>query len=68
VRVIVEKPFSAKVVIYDENEQNVTSGYEVGESPVSFSFEGTPGAHYYIVVEPMSANDRGEYKLILRQE
>jgi hypothetical protein len=68
IRVIIEKPFSAKAQIYDVNEQTVANTYEVGESPVSFSFDGTPGAYYYIVVEPLGNNDRGEYTLILKQE
>jgi hypothetical protein len=67
VRIIVEKPFWAAATIYDENEQRVAYGDQTGESPVSFSFEGTPGALYYIVVAPMYG-ERGEYKLILRQE
>ena len=68
VRVIVEKMFSAQAHIYDANEVGVASGYEVGEGPVSFSFDGTPGAYYYIVVEAMSGSDRGEYTLILKHE
>lgn len=67
VRAIVEKPFSAEATIYNENEESVTHSYGLGEIPVSFSFQGTPGAYYYIVLTPMG-NDLGEYKLILRQD
>jgi hypothetical protein len=68
VRVILEKSFDASVRIYDDNEEKVGDmQMAFGDNPVSFSFESTPGAYYYVVVDSY-AEGRGEYKVILRQE
>lgn len=67
VRVIVEKTFSAAVTVYDENEQRVGDNIGLGKDPVSFSFEGTPGAYYYIVVDSFN-NEHGEYTLVVKQD
>jgi hypothetical protein len=67
VRVILEKSFDAEVRIYNENEEKTGGGVGMGDNPVSFSFESTPGASYYIVVDAIGEG-RGEYTLILKQE
>jgi|SRR5215471_9324475 len=72
IRIIVRKTakngFWANVVVYDNAENRVDSGYTLGEDPVSFAFDCNPNSSYYIKVEGNSSGDRGPYELLVKAE
>ncbi len=65
IRVIVEN-IGAYVHVYDDKEQIVNSVFGSPGEPVSLSFEGVPGAYYYILVAEHGGI--GEYELIVKRE
>jgi hypothetical protein len=67
VRVILRKMFHATVVIYNENEEKITGNTALGEDTLSFTFEVTPGANYYLIIESFSPG-HGTYELLLKEE
>ncbi|NIE56883.1 MULTISPECIES: hypothetical protein [unclassified Burkholderia] len=67
IRVILRKRFYASVTIYDAVERNVKSNWETGDDPVTLSFDSSPNATYYIMVERKDGNGGG-YELIVHEE
>jgi hypothetical protein len=68
VRVILRKMFQATIVIYNENEEKVTEHTAGGEETLSFAFEVTPGANYYLIIESSYRGEHGVYELLLKEE
>ncbi len=68
IRIILRKFFHATVDVYDAVERKVAYYYELGDTPVSFSFESHPNSDYYILVKSFTIGSRGDYELVVREE
>ncbi len=60
--------FAVAVDIYDSVEYEITSDYERGDKPVTFSFESNTGSTYYVLVKSLNYKYRGDYELVIRNE
>ena len=60
--------FAANVVVYNSVENKVKDSFAFGEDAVSFAFDSTPNAYYYVVVSGVSSGDRGPYELLIKEE
>ncbi len=67
IRVILRKRFYADVTVYDAVERKVAESWQIGDDPVSFSFDSSPNTAYFLMVK---RNDQagGEYELVVREE
>jgi hypothetical protein len=60
--------FGATVEIYDSVENRITWKAELGDKPVSLSFESNAGSIYFIAVTSYDYGYTGDYELIVRKE
>jgi hypothetical protein len=67
IRVILRKLFNATVDIYDAVEREVAEKTEVGDTPISLSFESQPNSDYYTLVKGFFG-EHGDYELVVREE
>ncbi len=72
IRVILRKlslpGFGATVEIYDAVENRIKRQTELGDQPVTLSFESNASNIYYIVVKSFNYDSRGDYELAVRKE
>jgi hypothetical protein len=60
--------FWATVEIYDSVEHMINGKTEMGDTPVSLSFESNAGSIYFIVVKSYNYQYTGDYELTVRKE